>query len=474
MHMKKLNVLTPILISALILSTACSHLSVGRDNVTSPNTEDPHITVLSTENTSASSPMSLDTAVCSPASDVSLESEPLTSADTGSLSVESATLVSPLTEAETSETSAETSETSAETSKSTAGTTATSATVITTETKKTEAATTESEQTEKTSGVSAESTVAAPEVVDEDTETVPEEETVTEVRTETNDGTETIEDTEVAKSDKTPSTPEYDKTSAPGTKTEGNSDAVVDYSNSSDGYIMVKFKASTSKRIKALVEGPSSTQYQYDIEAGEWVSLPLSDGDGTYKIGVYENVSGNSYAQILATSIRVSLDDEFGPFLHSNQYIDFESAPDTVSKAADLCEDASDTLEKVAEIYDYVVGNISYDYDKAANVQGGYVPDLDDVLSEGSGICLDYAGLMTGMLRSQCIPCKLVVGYAGTAYHAWISVWTEEKGWINDIIHFDGEKWERMDPTFASTGQQSKQTMKYIGDGKNYSARFYY
>ena len=33
---------------------------------------------------------------------------------------------------------------------------------------------------------------------------------------------------------------------------------------------------------------------------------------------------------------------------------------------------------------------------------------------------------MTGMLRSQGIPSKLVVGYAGTAYHAWISVWTEE------------------------------------------------
>ena len=32
---------------------------------------------------------------------------------------------------------------------------------------------------------------------------------------------------------------------------------------------------------------------------------------------------------------------------------------------------------------------------------------------------------MTAMLRSQNIPCKLVVGCAGTTYHAWIDVYVE-------------------------------------------------
>ena len=50
------------------------------------------------------------------------------------------------------------------------------------------------------------------------------------------------------------------------------------------------------------------------------------------------------------------------------------------------------------------------------------------LLEKKSGICFDYAALMTGMLRSQGVPCKLVVGYAGTVYHAWISVWTAEHG----------------------------------------------
>lgn len=283
----------------------------------------------------------------------------------------------------------------------------------------------------------------------------------------------TIEDTNVAMSDSTSEETKYSKTSAPGINEEKNGDAVIDYSNTSDGYVMVKFTTSTSNRLKALVEGPT-TQYQYDLQPKEWAALPLSDGDGTYKIGIYENVRGTSYAQVLVKSINVELTDEFAPFLRSNQYVDFESAPETILKAEDLCDGVEDNLDKVEKVYDYVVTNFTYDYDLAASVASGYVPDLDKVLSKKKGICLDYAGIMTGMLRSQNVPCKLVVGYTGTAYHAWISVWTEETGWIENTIYFDGETWQRMDPTFASTGKQSEKTMQYIGDGKNYVAKYFY
>ncbi|MBQ2868224.1 MAG: transglutaminase domain-containing protein, partial [Firmicutes bacterium] len=96
------------------------------------------------------------------------------------------------------------------------------------------------------------------------------------------------------------------------------------------------------------------------------------------------------------------------------------------------------------------------------------------VLEEKKGICFDYAAMMTAMLRSQDVPCKLVVGYAGTAYHAWINVWTEESGWIDAVVFFDGKTWQRMDPTFASSAKQSEAIMKYIGDGSNYTAKYFY
>ena len=81
---------------------------------------------------------------------------------------------------------------------------------------------------------------------------------------------------------------------------------------------------------------------------------------------------------------------------------------------------------------------------------------------------------MTAMLRSRGIPCKLVVGYSGKAYHAWINTYTNEGGWVDSVIYFDGTSWKLMDPTYASTGRQSDAIMKYIGNGANYKAKYLY
>lgn len=260
---------------------------------------------------------------------------------------------------------------------------------------------------------------------------------------------------------------------ASGVSVKKNSKAEIDYSNTKDGYVMARFTASTTKRLKVQVAGPSTT-YSYDLPAGVWVTFPLSDGDGTYKVMVAENTSGTKYAVVVSVSFKVALEDEFAPFIRPNQYVDYASAPNTIKKAAELTKDVTDPLEKVAKVYDYVVKTLTYDKEKAKNVKSGYLPVLDTVLEEKKGICFDYAALMAGMLRSQGVPCKLVVGYAGKAYHAWINVWTEESGWVDGVIYFDGTTWQRMDPTFASSGKRSDSIMKYIGDGSNYTVKYLY
>lgn len=68
----------------------------------------------------------------------------------------------------------------------------------------------------------------------------------------------------------------------------------------------------------------------------------------------------------------------------------------------------------------------------------------------------------------------MVFGYTGGAYHAWISVWTEDTGWVDGVIFFDGVAWQRLDPTFASYENQSDAIMKYIGNGKNYQEKYFY
>ena len=60
------------------------------------------------------------------------------------------------------------------------------------------------------------------------------------------------------------------------------------------------------------------------------------------------------------------------------------------------------------------------------------------------------------MLRSQGIPTRLEVGYAGTVYHAWISTYIKDVGWINGIIQFNGSGWTLIDPTTASVKEKKE------------------
>lgn len=260
---------------------------------------------------------------------------------------------------------------------------------------------------------------------------------------------------------------------ASGTAVKKKGNATIDYSNISDGYVMVQYGAASTKKMKVQVAGPSTT-YTYNLPASDWVTFPLSDGNGNYKVTVLENTQGNKYALLVSASFKVTLKDEFAPFIRPNQYVDYANAEKTLKKAKELTEKIDDPLKKVEKIYNFVVKNLSYDTQKAATVKSGYLPVLDDVLEAKKGICFDYASLMAGMLRSQGVPCKLVVGYAGADYHAWISVWTEETGWLDGVIFFDGSTWQRMDPTFASSSKGSEAIMKYIGDGTNYTTKYLY
>ena len=70
-------------------------------------------------------------------------------------------------------------------------------------------------------------------------------------------------------------------------------------------------------------------------------------------------------------------------------------------------------------------------------------------------------------------PTKLEVGYSGEAYHAWISVYLHEVGWVDNIIEFDGKDWSLMDPTLAASNSASS-VKKYIGDGSNYTVKYSY
>ena len=269
-----------------------------------------------------------------------------------------------------------------------------------------------------------------------------------------------------------PAVPVVLAASASGEKTEVCDVAEVDYSHTEDGYVMARFTGETEKRLKVLLKGPSTT-YNYNLPQGQWVVFPLSDGSGSYQLSIYQNVSGKKYATVMTAEFSAELADEFAPFLRPNQYVNYSEATRAVAVGLEVTAGRELPLEKVEAVYDYVVATLTYDYEKASTVKSGYLPVLDEVLESKTGICFDYAALMTAMLRSQQIPCKLVVGYAGSTYHSWISVWTEESGWVDGAIFFDGHMWKRMDPTFASSSGGDAEILDFIQNGK-YKVKYLY
>ncbi|MEG1988476.1 MAG: transglutaminase-like domain-containing protein [Oscillibacter sp.] len=254
-----------------------------------------------------------------------------------------------------------------------------------------------------------------------------------------------------------------------------NTKAAVDASNLAEGYLLISYTGGKQVRTRVQIAKTGGVGYLYELKNdGTVETFPLTEGDGDYTIKVYENVGGNKYATAYSCSVTMKLRDPFLPFLYPNQFVNFTEHSNVVKTAKTITKNSKTDLEKVTAVFDYVVDNFTYDYELAKNVKSGYVPVVDAVLKSKKGICFDYAAVMASMLRSQKIPCKLVVGYAGEVYHAWINVYIQGEGWVDKAIYFDGKSWSLMDPTFVSSGKRSDQIMKYVTTEKNYTQKFAY
>jgi transglutaminase-like putative cysteine protease len=226
---------------------------------------------------------------------------------------------------------------------------------------------------------------------------------------------------------------------------------------------------------KVQITKSGSSTYTYDLTGNDqYVVYPLSEGSGIYNVSVFYNVFGDQYAQAINENLNVQLRDEAIPFLYPNQYVNYSPSSLAVQKSAELAAGAATQLEVVDNIYNYVVNDIAYDTNKAnqilAGQMDGYVPNPDATLSCGSGVCCDYAALTCAMLRAQQIPARMEYGQvSGGSFHAWVSVYLPDQGWVNNAIQFDGSGWTRLDPTFAAgAGAQ------YAGDGCSYQTQYIY
>lgn len=258
---------------------------------------------------------------------------------------------------------------------------------------------------------------------------------------------------------------------APGTKTSGNELVNVDYSNISEGYVIIDYFG-TNDKIKLQITGPEGITITYDFKlSGE--AYPLSQGSGTYKIVLFEHAYDTQYTTAFSDVFEADITNEFGPFLYTTHTVVFDRDSECVAKAEELAAKAENDIVVIENVFNYILDNLSYDHEFADVVTGDYIPTPDKTFKSNKGICSDYATLMAAMLRSQGIPTRLEVGYVDEEYHEWVSVYTKEYGWLEGIIHFDGQNWVMMDPTMSDS-MGLKDNYKFITSGEHYTLKFIY
>lgn len=191
-------------------------------------------------------------------------------------------------------------------------------------------------------------------------------------------------------------TPQVLTPQADGTKTFTTDTAVIDISHTQEGYIMAKYTGSNAKP-KLQLTGTDGVTYTYSLYK-DYSTFPLTSGDGTYQVGVYENVSDDRYTTLLSETFSVTLTDPLKPYLYPNQYVNFTADSLPVAKAEELADGASSDLDIISSVYNYIITHFTYDYSKASSVKSGYLPDIDEVFTSEKGICFDYAAVMTFLM----------------------------------------------------------------------------
>lgn len=213
----------------------------------------------------------------------------------------------------------------------------------------------------------------------------------------------------------------------------------------------VRIAGSTSKaKIKLMVnKGDSRTWYDVSLNNGEFdTELWLVQGEGRYTVSVMVHEYDRKYSY--GPTVTVNNTEEVDRFSVPTKEVESD-APEIVALAEKLAQDKKTDMEKMRAIYDWIVKNIDYDYEKYAKHRSG---DYDNTygalntLRTKKGVCYDYAALAAALGRAAGVRVKLVKGEGkmGTfeGLHAW-----------NEFYSSEEQRWVCMDATFGALGQEA-------------------
>lgn len=218
--------------------------------------------------------------------------------------------------------------------------------------------------------------------------------------------------------------------------------------NNVEGFIEISGKT-THKKIEILVE-KEKNKISYDvdlIDGNFYKKIWLIDGKGDYKISIMVHIKDRLF--YYGPSITVKNNYEPNKYLVPTKHVESDNE-DIIKLAEQITKNKKTELEKSKEIYNWIVKNIKYDYDKREKI---LLKDYSTkngalyALEQKKGVCYDYATLFAALNRSIGIQTKII---KGTGIDGKIS---ELHAW-NEVYISKEDKWIPVDTTFGATSKR--------------------
>ena len=227
--------------------------------------------------------------------------------------------------------------------------------------------------------------------------------------------------------------PATEESATPVTGGSSTEPVLVTTSLSENGILSLDIDTSNTGRLKVKITKDDQVLY-YDVDSDYHLNIPLQLGDGDYTVKVFRQVTGNEYESVYSLGFSYQSDNPNDVFLASSDIVNFDSSSALDGLTQQVVGGATDDREIVTLIADYVIDEFSYDTQKITTLSTNYIPNIDGVLADKSGICYDFAAVTAAMLREAGIPTKLVMGYRTDSdlYHAWNEVWIDGEWMVVD------------------------------------------
>jgi len=233
---------------------------------------------------------------------------------------------------------------------------------------------------------------------------------------------------------------------------------LIDERKKDKGFIKVLVNVKENNKFKLRIT-KSNTVLNYDVPLKTTIKIPIQLGNGIYLVELFQNIVGTQYIKLFEGNIKVMWGEDTDAFLCSNEIINFDASTSISDLLQKVTAGQTDSPSKIVAIYNYVIKNMTYDYDKINHIDSFYIPNIDGILKIKSGICYDYSVVFAAMLRKSNVPAKLITGYRSDMkeYHAWNEVWIDSG-------------WKTVDTTWDSVLMRCGKTCYMVKDSNLYNA----